>query len=66
MNTRQHQHTYQSLEYRALLSGLSMIGDSVSDKDIAHARRYHEQNSLKEQRPVSFVSIASVTKHSVL
>lgn len=66
MNTRPQNHTPQSLEYAALLSGLSMIGDSVSDIDIAHARRYHEQNSSSAPRPISFVSIVTATKHSAL
>ena len=67
MQTRQqNNHTQQSLEYAAMLSGRSMIGDYVSDMDIAHARRYHEQVRSTTNRPISFVSIANAPKHSAL
>jgi hypothetical protein len=39
--------TPQSLEYAAILSGLSMAGDTISDRDIKSARKSHIKNRKK-------------------
>ena len=52
--------TTQSLEYIALLSGLSMAGTDVSDKDIQNTRKNHTKKAAKK---FSFASIVGVPKH---
>jgi len=56
---KQTHTTTQSLEYIALLSGLSMAGTDVSDKDIEITRQNHTR---KSDRFFSFVSLANAVK----
>ena len=39
--------TIDPLEYAAILSGMAMAGDTVSDNDIEFARHLHTQNKDK-------------------
>ena len=55
--------TPQSLEYAAILSGLSMAGDTISDRDIKSARKSHIKNRKKR---VSLASPANDSKHWAL
>lgn len=58
---KQTHTTSQSLEYAAILSGLSMVGNEISDTDIQIARNVH----TKEQKNrFSFASVLTVPKRS--
>ncbi len=57
------QTTPQSLEYAAILSGLSMVGDTVSDRDIKSARKSLVTNKKKR---ISLASPANDSKHWAL
>lgn len=62
---KQTHTTTQSLEYIALLSGLSMAGTSISDLDIESTRQIHTQNKVKNFGfTPRLVSIVSATKRS--
>ena len=52
----------QSLEYIALLSGLSMAGSDISDIEIEYARNTHQAHIGAKR--VSFVSTSGLLKHS--
>ena len=56
-----HTHTSsQSLEYIAMLSGLSMAGAEISETDIQNARHGHTKDKTKQ---FSFVSLVTAPKH---
>ncbi len=61
MKYAQTQKTIDPLEYAAILSGLGMAGDTISDKDIEYARHLHTNGKAKK---FSFVSLVASTKHS--
>lgn len=48
--------TTPGLEYAAILSGLSMGGDFISDDDIKEARHVHTQ---RYGQPIGFVALPS-------
>jgi len=59
MNKQSHYKTTPSLEYAAILSGLSMVGDDISAIDIEVARAAH----FKAQKKSNFSSLLTSTKH---
>ncbi len=65
MQQKSHHTNKDSLEYAAILSGLSMVGDDISDDDIKQARNLHRQH---HKGSVSFTvaSPATSAKRSAL
>lgn len=59
---KQTHTTSQSLEYIALLSGLSMAGTDVSDNDIQIARHSHTKDKARKFS-FGFASLPGVSKH---
>lgn len=53
MQTATPQQKQSSLEYSALLSGLSMVGDLIEEATITHVREMHKQ----QNRFASFVAL---------
>lgn len=53
--------TPESLEYVAILSGLSMAGNDISDADIEIARNVHTKDKSDK---FSFVSVLTMPKRS--
>ncbi len=61
MYNKHHHTTSLSLEYAALLSGLSMVGDTISDHDIESTRQSHIKNH-KQFGNVTFAVPATDSK----